>query len=79
VDITIDPRAPESPYHQIAAWLREQITSGEIAPGQPLPSEKQIGQATGCAATTVRRAIKLLRDEGIVFTVPGRGSYAAKR
>lgn len=77
--ITIDPDGPVTPYRQIAGWIRAMIESGEIQPDRPIPSESAIQQETGCAATTVRRAVKLLRDEGIVYTVPGRGSYAAKR
>jgi GntR family transcriptional regulator len=76
--VEIDHRGETPPHRQIAAWLREQITSGQIAPGRPLPSERELVQAFGVAHTTVRRALAVLRDEGIVYTVAGRGSYAAK-
>jgi len=74
-DLVIDYEAPLSPHRQIAAWLRRGIESGELSPGRRLPTEAAIVQMTVAAATTVRRAIRLLRNEGLVFTVPGRGSY----
>ena len=70
---------PLSPHRQIAAWLRKRIEAGEFPPGKRLPSENDIQQLTGVAATTVRRAIALLREQGIVYTVPGRGTYADSR
>jgi DNA-binding GntR family transcriptional regulator len=73
--LEIDYQAPLSPHRQIAAWLRKRIDAGEFPPGKRLPSENDIQQLTGVAATTVRRAIALLREQGIVYTVPGRGTY----
>jgi GntR family transcriptional regulator len=75
----IDPLAPEPSYVQLATILRGQIESGEIQPRQPLPSITYLVGETGLAVGTVRRAIGVLVDEGLVFTVPGRGTYAAKR
>jgi DNA-binding GntR family transcriptional regulator len=76
--LEIDYQAPLSPHRQIAAWLRKRIDTGEFPPGKRLPSENDIQQLTGVAATTVRRAIALLREQGIVYTVPGRGTYAGQ-
>lgn len=78
-ELEIDYEAPLSPHRQIAGWLRKGIESGELPPGRRLPTEATIMQMTGVAATTVRRAIKLLREEGLIFTVPGRGSYVGDR
>ncbi len=72
----INQRGPVPPYRQIAAQLRERIKAGEWAPDvDPLPSLVQIQQETGVAATTVVRALRLLVDEGLIYTVPGRGSF----
>ena len=62
-------------YRQLASILREQIESGELAADQPVPSETTLVQRYGIARGTVRRAIEVLRDEGLVVTVQGRGSY----
>ncbi len=77
-DLQIDYEAPLSPHRQIAAWLRKRIESGEFRPGRRLPSENDIMQMTGVAATTVRRAVALLRQQGLVYTVPGRGTYVGQ-
>jgi GntR family transcriptional regulator len=75
--LVIDYEAPQTPYKQIAAWIKSGIESGELAPNKMIPSEKDIMDMTGVARTTVRRAIQYLRDEGVVYTVAGRGTYAS--
>jgi GntR family transcriptional regulator len=71
----IDPRAPEPPYRQIAAVLRQEIQHGVLTPGSPLPSEKELTERFGVARNTARNAIGVLREAGLVFTVPSRGTY----
>ncbi len=76
----INSRAAEPPYRQIAAWLRAEIESGKYRPGlDPLPSEKDLVDMFGVARDTVRRAVQVLRDEGLVVTIPQRGTYVAER
>jgi len=75
----IDYRAELPPHRQIAAWLLRRIESGQLAAGQPVPSEKDLMDLFGVARTTVRRTIGYLRDQAVIKTVPGRGSYVAKR
>ena len=67
------------PYLQVAAWLRSRIESGELAPGDVLPSEKELTDVTGLARITVRKAVRVLREEGLVYTVAQRGTYVARR
>ncbi|MFM9611652.1 MULTISPECIES: GntR family transcriptional regulator [Streptomyces] len=74
----IDPRAPEPPYRQIAADLAAEIKSGELAPGRPLPSEKELTERYGVARNTARSALTVLRDQGLIYTVPSRGSYVVE-
>jgi GntR family transcriptional regulator len=74
----INPRAAAPPYRQIAAWLRARIEAGEFRPGEdPLPSEKDLVDLFGVARDTARRAVETLRDEGLVVTIPQRGTYVA--
>lgn len=73
--IMIDPHAPEPSYIQLAAVLRGRIEAGEIAPRQAIPSISYLVGETGLAVGTVRRAIALLVDEGLIYTVPGRGTF----
>lgn len=75
----IDYRGELPPYLQVAAWLRGRIESGDLLPGDVLPSEKELTDVTGLARITVRKAVRVLREEGLVYTVAQRGSYVAKR
>jgi len=74
-----DPLAPVPRYRQIAEILRGRIEVGELEPDRPIPSEVAIQQEFGVARETARRAVKLLRDEGYVVTVPGLGTYVRRR
>jgi DNA-binding GntR family transcriptional regulator len=74
-----DPLAPIPRYRQLAAILRARIESGELQPERPIPSEAQIEQEFGVARATARHAVAVLRDEGLVVTVPGMGTYVRKR
>ncbi len=62
---------------QLAELLRERIASGEIT--SVVPSILELTEETGLAVNTVRRAIKILADEGLVQTIPGRGTFVIKR
>lgn len=75
----IDRDSPTPIYQQIAAWVEARITSGELQPGRPIPSEKTLMQEfEGVARETVRRAVAHLRDQGTVYTVPQRGTYVSE-
>lgn len=76
--LTIDPHAPEPSYRQLADQLRARIQSGQIGPREALPSISYMVQETGLAIGTVRRAIEVLVDEHLAYTVPGRGTFAAE-
>lgn len=74
------PFRPDMPRHQqIADVLRERITSGDLAPRFPIPSESQIQQEFGVARDTARKAVQVLRDEGLVRTVVGMGTFVVEQ
>ncbi len=75
VIMEFDPLAPVPRYRQIATIIGERIERGEIQPQRPVPSETAIEQEFGVARSTARKAIAVLRDAGLVVTVPGMGSY----
>jgi GntR family transcriptional regulator len=75
----IDPLAPIPPYRQIAEILRRQIKAGQYAPDTRIPTESELVEAFEVARTTARRAIGVLREEGLIYTVPQRGSYVTRR
>ena len=73
----VDHGSPEPAYQQLSSILRFRIVKGEWRTG-PLPSVKQLQQEYGVGRDTVLRAIAILRDESLVFTVPRRGSYVSR-
>lgn len=68
-----DPRV----YRRLAAAAREQICSGALSPGQPLPSITELARAHGHARVTCSKAYRLLEAEGLVTRYPGLGYYVA--
>jgi DNA-binding GntR family transcriptional regulator len=70
----VDHDSPELAYVQLANDLATKITSGEIR-GR-MASERSIAEEYGVAYQTVRRAIALLRERGLVESVHGRGTFA---
>ena len=75
----IDPDAEAFPYAQLAAYFRERIRSGELGPGDRLPSLTAISSETGASPKTIQRAMRILEDEGLVRVVPNRGTFVAAR
>jgi GntR family transcriptional regulator len=75
--VKIDPDSPEHPYVQLAGILRDRIRSGEIGPR--VPSIMELSRDTDLSPATVKRALALLRDEGVIVTVRGRGTFVASR
>lgn len=71
----LDPDSAVPLYEQLAALLRSDIESGRIPPDRPLPSELTLQQEHGISRVTVRHAFKLLRADGLVITVRGKGTY----
>lgn len=70
----IDPRSDRSLHRQLADLLRAQIADGRLAPGDRLAGETQMAQEHGIGRGTVRRAIAILRQEGLVETEPPYGT-----
>jgi GntR family transcriptional regulator len=63
------------PYIQIADDLRESIRSGDLAPGDQLPTTRALEVTYGVANMTVQNALRTLRDENLTYSVQGRGSF----
>ena len=74
----IDPIAPVPPYQQIAQILRRRIGAGQYQPDTHIPTESEIVEEFEVARTTARRAVAFLREEGLIYTVPNRGSYVTR-
>lgn len=73
--MTIDWTDPRSPSRQMADDLGEAIRKGEFRPLSKLPSERELVERYGTAPQTARQAISLLKAEGLVVGMPGRGTF----
>jgi len=65
-------------YKQIKNWITDQITVGRIKEGERIPGEYQLSRNLNVSRGTVREAIRELIEEGVLFTVHGRGTYVRK-
>lgn len=70
-----DPVIPK--YHQLARLLRTQIREGHLRPGDQLPTEESLCREHGLSRGTVRQAIQVLEQEGLVKKEQGRGTFVA--
>jgi GntR family transcriptional regulator len=71
----IDPNGPELVYVIVADHIAAQIADGRLAPGQRIPGELAMAATYGIARMTVARAVRELRDRGLVVTVRGKGTF----
>lgn len=65
----------EYEYRRVADDLQRQIEDGTIPPGGKLPGELELADIYRVSAGTVRRAVRELRDRGLVVTLPAKGTY----
>lgn len=77
--MTIDHDGPTPLYLQLAALLRAQILSGELPPNRPIPPESRLMQIHELGRDTVRKAVALLREEGLVVAKQGRGTFVVEQ
>lgn len=66
-------------YRQLEQALRERIHTGHYQAGSMLPNETLLGQEFGVSLITVRQALKLLEDEGLISRQQGRGTFINER
>jgi len=75
--VTIDRDDPVGLSAQVAAEIRRAIADGEAKPGERLPPARDLAAVLGVNANTVLRALRLLRDEGLLEFRRGRGVTVA--
>ncbi|RTL61779.1 MAG: GntR family transcriptional regulator [Pseudonocardiaceae bacterium] len=69
--------APRGTFRQIADELRARISGGDLQAGEMVPSEMLLAEQHQVARGTVRSALALLTDEGMIEVVPGKGRRVA--
>ena len=73
LDVKIDRDDPALLHDQVAAQIRRAIADGEAKPGERLPSARHLAAVMHVNTNTVLRALRLLRDEGLLELRPGHG------
>lgn len=76
--IVLNTRDPKPIYEQITDNLRRLIASGGIAPGERLPSVRELATRLTINPNTIQRAYRQLEQEGYIVSLPGKGCFAAE-
>lgn len=74
----LDKNSPVPLYYQLAEWIRERIDSGELKPGDQLPSERELSEQTGISRMTVRQGVAFVVRQGTLVVKPGLGTFIAE-
>lgn len=75
--LLIDNRSGQPIYEQLALQLRQQILDGSLRQDEPLPSIRNLARDLRVSVITTKRAYEELEAAGLIYTVPGKGSFAA--
>lgn len=73
IDVKVDRKDPALLHDQVAAQIRRAIADGEAKPGERLPPARHLAAVMHVNTNTVLRALRLLRDEGLLELRPGHG------
>jgi GntR family transcriptional regulator len=79
MDITILATSPEPVYEQIVRQIQDGVASGELPPGAPLPTVRQLAGDLQLNRNTVARAYKQLEDRGVILTAGRRGTFVREQ
>ena len=71
--VRVDRDEPTALHDQVAAEIRRAIAEGEAQPGERLPAARDLAAVLGVNANTVLRALRMLRDEGLLEFRRGHG------
>jgi GntR family transcriptional regulator len=77
LDVKVDRAQPVLLHDQVAAEIRRAIADGEAKPGERLPPARDLAAVLHVNTNTVLRALRLLRDEGLLEFRRGRGIHVA--
>jgi GntR family transcriptional regulator, N-acetylglucosamine utilization regulator len=75
--LALDRQSVVPLYYQIRQFLLEQIRSGGLKPGEPVPSEQTISAQMGVSRMTARQALKSLCDLGLIYSQRGKGTFVS--
>jgi len=76
--VQVVPMSSVPMHTQIREIVRRRVLDGTYAPHSQMPSESQMMEAFSVSRITIRQALGDLQKEGLIFKVPGKGSFVAK-
>jgi phosphonate metabolism transcriptional regulator PhnF len=77
VDDILEKRSGIAYYRQISEILMQNIEGGDYGPGSQLPTESDLSRQFGVNRHTAREALKLLKHEGVIYSIKGKGNFVA--
>ncbi|MFI7044046.1 GntR family transcriptional regulator [Streptosporangium sandarakinum] len=64
-------------WKQVADVIRQRIKDGQYRPRTPIPSEIRLAEELGVAKGTIRKAVAHLREAGVLYTLPQKGTFVS--
>ena len=77
--IQLNYRDSKPIYEQIKDGLRRLVVSGAVRTDEKLPSVRELATSLSINPNTIQKAYRELEQEGYIYTIAGKGSYAAER
>lgn len=79
MDLIISNSSDKPIYEQISGQIKNRIITGDLLPGEALPSMRQLAKDLRISVITTKRAYEDLERDGFIETVGGKGSFVAPR
>ena len=76
--VNIDYRDPRAIYEQVKDGFRRLVITGVLSPGDRIPSVRELAGQLAINPNTIQRAYRELEQEGYIYSVPGKGSFAGE-
>lgn len=76
-DIDLQSRTPI--YEQLYRRVTELVVKRQLAPGDKLPSVRELAKSLGVNPNTVSKAFQSLERDGVIYSLPGRGSFISEK
>jgi len=73
----VNPRSKQPLYEQLVEQLRRQIVLGGMKAGAAMPSVRQLATELGINPNTIQKAYRRMEEEGMILSIPGRGSFVS--
>lgn len=77
--LRIDPRSPDPVFEQLAFQVKQSVAEGTLAPGDKLPSVRELARELAINPNTVVRALEVLERDGVIVRRQGAGCFVAER